>query len=156
MSFDSTATTLAHIAEVQRVMGEFGRELMLRAERHDASKLLPDEKPVFDEGIARLRGVTYGSPEYEAVVEELAPRLALHYRRNSHHPEHYGQGIMGMDLFDLVEMLCDWIAAASANSSTGPDLDYNVELFKIEPQLAAILRNSVARWPSQNPSAGRK
>lgn len=150
MTFDSTETTRAHIAAVQRVAATFNHELAHRAAVHDKSKFLPDEKPVFDEAIFRLRGVPYGSALYEAVVIELAPRLALHYGRNSHHPEHYAEGIAGMDLFDLVEMLCDWIAASMTNSATGPDLDYNIAQFKIEPQLAAILKNTVARWPKSS------
>jgi hypothetical protein len=39
---------------------------------------------------------------------------------NSHHPEHYGnRGISGMDLFDVVEMMCDWMAAARRNPADG-------------------------------------
>ena len=32
---------------------------------------------------------------------------------NRHHPEHFGEdGIRGMNLPDVVEMLCDWKAAS--------------------------------------------
>ena len=74
----------------------------------------------------------------------------MHYSRNSHHPEFYGErGIAGMDLFDLVEMLCDWMAAAQRNPSDGVRLDYNVAAFGIGAQLAEILANTLARWPRE-------
>jgi hypothetical protein len=54
-----------------------------------------------------------------------------------------------MDLFDLVEMFCDWIAAAKRNPADGVKLAYNVELFGIQDQLASILANTLARWPKR-------
>jgi hypothetical protein len=57
-----------------------------------------------------------------------------------------------MDLFDLVEMVCDWMAAAKRNPQDGVKLAYNVELFGIQDQLAAILANTLARWPASNPN----
>ena len=58
-----------------------------------------------------------------------------------------------MDLFDVVEMLCDWIASAARNPGDGVKLDYNVKLFAIEPQLPSILANTLARWrePTSRP-----
>jgi hypothetical protein len=85
-------------------------------------------------------------------LEHLAPAFEHHYRCNSHHPEHYGpQGVSGMDLFDLVEMVCDWMAASKRNPQDGVKLAYNVELFGIQDQLAAILANTLARWPERHP-----
>jgi hypothetical protein len=52
-----------------------------------------------------------------------------------------------MDLFDVVEMMCDWMAAARRNPEDGVKIDYNVRQFGIEPQLASILANTLARWP---------
>jgi hypothetical protein len=95
-----------------------------------------------------LRGVAYGSPEYQSVVDQVAPALAHHYRHNPHHPEHYGTaGVAGMDLFDVVEMVCDWMAAAKRHPEDGVKLGYNTRKFGIESQLAAIIANTLARWP---------
>jgi hypothetical protein len=44
-------------------------------------------------------------------------------------------------------MVCDWIAAAERKPDDGVKLAYNVRLFGIEPQLASILANTLARWP---------
>jgi hypothetical protein len=147
-AYDSRADTLQHILEVRAFLDAFVTEMLRRGRVHDASKFDPLEKPAFDEAIPLLRGVSYGSPEYVSVVERLAPAFAHHYRRNSHHPEHYGEeSVAGMDLFDVVEMVCDWMAAAKRNPRDGVKLSYNVELFGIEAQLASILANTLERWP---------
>jgi hypothetical protein len=56
--------------------------------------------------------------------------------------------VAGMDLFDVVEMLCDWMAAAKRNPADGVKLDHNVRVFGISPQLASILANTLERWPA--------
>lgn len=78
----------------------------------------------------------------------MGAALEHHYRANSHHPKHHGAArVAGMDLFDVVEMVCDWIASAARNPGDGVKLDYNVKLFGIEPQLAGIIANTLQRWP---------
>ncbi len=148
--YDSRADTLAHIHAVRDNLETFVVALLERGRVHDASKLDPEEKPVFDQVFPLLEGVAYGSPEWDAVIEQAQPALDHHYRCNSHHPEYYGAaGIAGMDLFDVVEMLCDWIAAAKRNPADGVKLAHNVELFGVDRQLASILANTLARWPSR-------
>jgi Family of unknown function (DUF5662) len=147
-TYDSRADTLAHIHHVRDNIDVFVRAMLRRGRAHDASKFSAAEKTVLDEVMPLLDGVAYGSPAWDDIVARAAPALEHHYRHNSHHPEHYGNaGIAGMDLFDVVEMLCDWMAAARRNSSDGVKLAYNVEKFAIDPQLAAILANTLARWP---------
>ena len=149
-SYDSTADTLRHMAAVRSRLETAVVELLRRGRVHDASKFTPEEKPAFDEAIPAIRGLAYGSPAYNEVVARVRPALAVHYSRNSHHPEFYGErGIAGMDLFDLVEMLCDWMAAAQRNPSDGVRLDYNVKAFGIDAQLASVLENTLARWPKE-------
>lgn len=87
--------------------------------------------------------IKYGTPEYEKVKQIAMPAILLHYERNSHHPEFYDNGINGMDLLDLVEMKCDWIAAGRRNkdSSMENSIKFNKERFKISDQLCKILSN---------------
>ncbi|HSU06748.1 MAG TPA: DUF5662 family protein [Acetobacteraceae bacterium] len=148
--YDSRADTLAHIHAVRDRLERFATELLARGRVHDASKFSPAEKPVLDEVLPLLVGVAYGSAEWQAVLDRAKPLLEHHYRHNSHHPEFYPEGIAGMDLFDVVEMLCDWMAAALRNPADGVKLDHNVRLFGIEPQLARILANTLARWPGRS------
>ena len=93
--------------------------------------------------------MSYGSAEWSALVAEAMPALEHHYRRNSHHPKYYVDGIAGMDLFDVVETLCDWMAGAERNPVDGVKLDHNVNVFGIETQLARVLANTLARWPGR-------
>ncbi len=150
--YDSTAETLAHIMRVRDRLDSFAAALLERGRVHDASKLGPEEKPAFDAVLPLARGVAYGSAEYAALLVRMGPALAHHYAANTHHPEHYGaDGVAGMDLFDLVEMVCDWMAAAERNPADGVKLEHNVQLFGIEAQLARVIGNTLARWPGQAP-----
>lgn len=47
--YDSTTDTLHHIARVAQLVKTITNELTNRATNHDASKLSPPEKEVFDE-----------------------------------------------------------------------------------------------------------
>jgi len=123
--------------------------LLERGRVHDASKFSAVEKPVLDSIYPRLRGLSYGSPPYMALVREAWPGLQHHYRHNSHHPEHYAAGIAGMDLLDLIEMFCDWKAASERNPGDGVKIDHNARIYAIAPQLAEILANTLARWPEE-------
>jgi len=147
-AYDSRGDTLAHIHRVRDHIGTFVAEMLARGRAHDASKLSEPEKGAFDRLLPLLRGVPYGSAEYAALEASVAPAIAHHHRANSHHPEHHGPaGVAGMDLLDVVEMVCDWMAAAERHPADGVRLDLNVEKFGIEPQLAAVIANTLARWP---------
>jgi hypothetical protein len=145
--YDSKPDTLQHIDTVRFYLAGFVDDLKLRAINHDASKLVPPEKDAFDVLTPRLKGLTYGSDEYRACLKEMKPAIQHHYENNSHHPEHYSDGVAGFDLLDLVEMLCDW-KAASLRHDDGDilaSIEHNIGRFGLEPQLASILKNTVTR-----------
>jgi hypothetical protein len=144
---DSTVDTLMHIRRVQRLLNAAACELLRRGEMHDESKLGPEEKPFFDRATSIMKTLAYASDEYEAARAALGPALTHHYRVNSHHPEHYPDGVAGMDLFDVVEMLLDWKASSERNANGGfqESLEVSLVRFRIQPQLASILRNTAAR-----------
>lgn len=143
--YDSTADTIEHIGKVRARLATIILLLQGRAERHDASKLEEPEKSVFDRMTPVLRTLTYGSDEYKTALMEMGAGLNHHYAHNSHHPEHWPDGIAGMSLLDLIEMLADWKAAVERvkDGSMEQSLPINVARFEITPQLAAILRNTV-------------
>jgi hypothetical protein len=150
MTYDSSADTLAHIRRVHELLSHAAEQLIGRAVAHDQSKLLPEEKDVFDEYTPLLKTLTYGSQEYKDALEEMEPALRHHYSSNSHHPEHYPDGLDGFDLFDLVEMFFDWKAASErhANGDIRRSIDVNQKRFAMSEQLAKILRNTADRcWP---------
>ncbi len=142
---DSRPDTYEHMRHVQRIMGRMIRDLMGRAERHDQSKLVPPEVAAYDELTPRLAGVTYGSDEYRATLREMKPAIEHHYAANSHHPEHYPEGIRGMSLLDLVEMLADWKAASMRhnNGDFRKSIEINQERFGYSNEMKAILLNTL-------------
>lgn len=144
MTHDSRDDTLEHIRLVQNRMWEIRHLLWGRVHAHDRSKLEEPEKSTFDRVTPRLRELTYGSDEYKAALADMGDALKHHYEHNSHHPEHFANGIAGMSLLDVIEMLCDWSAASErhADGDLAKSLEINVKRFAIDAQLASILRNT--------------
>jgi hypothetical protein len=142
---DSTQDTLDHIGKVQVRISEIVSALRRRGYEHDASKLEASEKAGYDQLTTRLAEVEYGSDDYRAALREASETIAHHYAANSHHPEHYQNGIAGMSLLDVIEMLCDWKAASerTKQGSIAASLAHNQKRFGISDQLAAILENTV-------------
>lgn len=145
--YDSTEDTKAHIRQVMHYLADISGHLLDRADVHDSSKLESPEKEIFDEFTPKLRTLTYGSQEYHACTKAMGPALEHHYAANSHHPEHYPNGVRGMDLIDLVEMFCDWKAATMrhADGDLKKSIEHNRKRFKIGDELAEIFENTRRR-----------
>lgn len=145
MKYDSANDTLDHIGRVAGLIHKICTALVIRGSTHDISKLHPPEKDVFDRYTPLLKDTTYGSEEYKAYLDGMQPALKNHYAVNSHHPEHYENGINDMDLLDLVEMFCDWKAASErhGNGSIAKSIELNKERFGISDQLTKIFENTI-------------
>lgn len=145
---DCKKDTIVHINQVREFMMSAASEILRRAVVHDKSKLESPELEVFTEYTPKLKSSTYGSDEYKTFLKEMGVALKHHYANNSHHPEHYENGINGMDLFDLIEMICDWKAAVMRHDDGDiyKSLEINKERFKIGDQLYSILKNTVDRF----------
>lgn len=145
MKYDSTSDTNEHISHVQKFLSNIQNAIGIRLHIHDQSKLQEPEKSMYDEYTPKLRAMTYGSDEYRQCLKDMGAALKHHYEHNSHHPEHYPNGINGMSLLDIIEMLADWKAAGlrHADGSMQQSLEVNKERFGISPQLAKILENTV-------------
>jgi hypothetical protein len=120
---------------------------MQRLLDHDQSKLEEPEVEIFDEFTPKLRESTYGSDEYKGYLGQMQVALRHHYAANRHHPEHHDDGIQGMHLIDLLEMMCDWKAATlrHADGDLIESIEKNQERFGYSDELKAILVNT-ARW----------
>ena len=75
----------------------------------------------------------------------MKPALQHHYALNDHHPEHKVEGVDGMSLFSLLDMVCDWVAASErhAHGDVWRSLDLNRDRFGLDPQLMSILTNTL-------------
>jgi len=137
--------TQEHINTVGKFLDICLEHIIGRRECHDQSKLESPEAEVFEVITARLKGSTYGTPEYTAMLAEMKPALDHHYSHNRHHPEFHKDGVRGMNLVDLVEMLCDWKAATlrHANGDIYKSLELNQKRFGYSDELKAIFKNTV-------------
>jgi hypothetical protein len=137
--------TMRHIHEVQKLLLRAAHLLQSRCLSHDQSKLRAPEVDTFTKFTPLLKTVEYGSPEYKQFLADMAPALKNHYAHNSHHPEHYENGVAGMNLVDVVEMLVDWIASSqrTKDGNAYKSLKLQEERFQMSPQLVSILRNTI-------------
>jgi hypothetical protein len=168
--YDSTQDTLAHIKEVQKLLGIVVDEFNYRAEKHDKSKLESPEKETFDIMTPKLKNSTYGSEEYKGFLKEMGIALDHHYQNNDHHPEYFGlrdicvktsieDGLDGhfkieqgysldkMDMFQIMEMLCDWYAA-SKRHSTGDlfkSIEINQKRFNYSDEMKELLKKTAKK-----------
>jgi hypothetical protein len=147
---DSRYETLKHSRRVDELLLQLIAGLMARMTKHDLSKMKDPELEIFDEYSAKLKGSTYGSPEYMGFLDGMGEALKHHYAENRHHPEHFANGINDMTLIDVVEMLADWKAATERHDDGDlvKSLDKQRARFDISDQLMAILFNTAreAGW----------
>ncbi len=143
--YDSKEDTLTHISRVRLLLYYCVEKITARGAYHDQSKLEQPEKTIFDEYTPKLATSTYGGDEYKGFLAEMKVALDHHYAANRHHPEHHTDAIDGMNLIDLIEMLCDWKAATERhnNGDIRKSLEINKERFGISDQLLSILKNTV-------------
>lgn len=137
--------TVDHIIFVRGILSEISNMILSRGVGHDKSKLESPEAEIFEKFTPLLKQTIYGSDEYRRFLVDMKPAVDHHYANNRHHPEHFVDGIDGMNLIDLVEMIVDWKAASLRHDSgdVTRSIDVNVERFGISPQLKRILINTV-------------
>jgi hypothetical protein len=148
------AETRKHQQEVSKLLIKFAQILLQRAIEHDKSKLESPEREIFIEYTPKLKGTTFGSEEYKNYLKEMKVALDHHYANNKHHPEFndingysfqtLNNPIRAMDLVDIVEMLCDWMAACKrhADGNIAKSIEINEKRFNISDQLSQIFRNT--------------
>lgn len=136
--------TIDHIQKVQLYLQQIIDDLQKRLLVHDRSKLLPPEIDGYAGLKDAVNGLKYGTDEYRAAFEPFKSIIARHYAYNDHHPEHFNEGIKEMSLLQIVEMLADWKAASTRNSTElAPSLLASFQRFGIDEQLAVVIRNTV-------------
>lgn len=103
--------TKEHIVKVRDNMSIFNKVINVRGLKHDLSKITSDiEYDNYRKVIMTLKKEKTGSQEYNKARESIKPAVDHHYENNEHHPEHFKDGISGMNLIDLIEMMSDWQA----------------------------------------------
>ena len=118
--------------------------LVIRAQEHDRSKLEEPEFSAFAEVPRRHAGIPYGSPAYRERLKLLKPALDHHYSVSRHHPEHFTDGIRGMNLIDVVEMFADWLGSWTDYGSGDfeSSIEHNRDRFDFSSDLESIFKNT--------------
>lgn len=146
-NYDSRKDTEKHIKRVGFYLKRCRVEIAKRTKQHDYDKIHNKvEKKLFDEYTPKLKNCTYGSDEYKTFLEGLKEGLSIHYANNRHHPEHFENGIQGMNLLDLLEMICDWKAASERHNDGDiyKSIEINQKRFGYSDELKLILKNTVS------------
>jgi hypothetical protein len=142
---ETMVETYKHKQQVSLFIHGIIESLLHRSLSHDDSKLGGHEVDIFTEYTPKLANLTFGSDEYKKCLEEMQPALEHHYLNNSHHPQYYTNGIEGMNLVDIIEMLCDW-KASSLRHNDGDiykSLEINQERFGYSDELKRIMMNTI-------------
>jgi hypothetical protein len=142
---DSYAKTLRHMETVRNFLDAFITDLIYRGQDHDQSKLEDPEWPMFEKNTPKLKDIKFGSPEYKAILKDMAPALEHHYKHNRHHPEFHPNGIADMNLLDLVEMLCDWKASSlrTKDGDIRKSIEFLQKKYGYSDEIKKILMNTV-------------
>ena len=132
----------------EMLLKKYINEILDRKANHDKTKLEYPEKQEFDKYYQKLKELTYGSEDYKQNLYVLRNALSHHYRYNRHHPEHFGNGINGMTIMDLTEMICDW-KASSERQKDGNIFDGIVKAsyrFNYDKKMIRILSNTTQKY----------
>ena len=151
--YSSVPETKKHIGLVSSYINRIALELLYRISKHDISKLESPEVTYFDAHTPNLANLTFGSDEYKQSLKELELALKHHYALNRHHPEHFENGIMGMNLIDIVEMFCDWYASTKRhnNGDIIKSIEINQKRFGYSDDLKAIFENTYKEIFAEGP-----
>jgi hypothetical protein len=143
------ADTRKHQQWVAEQLIACAKRLLDRAVSHDASKFSEVERKSYVEPVWELNT---REVEYRRLTAQMGEGWEHHKVHNTHHPEFVlmnqpefaGDPFSGMDLFDLLEMLCDWIAASKrrGNLPSAPIERFRNEL-GLDHQLECVLRNTL-------------
>ena len=146
MPSDFVKDLVDHKQRVASHMQSLANDLFRRATIHDNSKFSPEEFEAYEEAFPNLAKYAYGTPELRAELHKIKPAIEHHFKVNDHHPEYHEQGVNEMNLVQLLEMLCDWMAASERSQTNFlQGLEMNKERFHIDDQLFEVIKNTV-KW----------
>lgn len=141
---ESQKDTIAHVAKVQFNLSAVIANLAERSTVHNRSKFEEPELSGYESLQKSLQGARYGTPDYRAALGAHEGVIMHHYAANTHHPEHWPNGIADMSLLDIIEMLADWKAENDRNGGDfGHSLDVSIARFHFDDdRIGEILINT--------------
>lgn len=103
------------------------------------------EYDLYKEAVYAMKGLEFGTPEYNKIRPVLDEGFKLHSKVNQHHPEYYPELIKDMDLLSFTEMVIDWCAAAIARGFKFKmsSIDNHVKKFNMDESIINIIKINV-------------
>lgn len=146
-ALDTIKYIINHKNIVRDRLRYLAHQLLERADSHDDSKLKDpeirwliemDKEPRYD----------YGSPEYLDKKKRYEKFFKHHYAHNRHHPEHFTNGVDGMNLADLCEYLIDITSYHSEIHAKQviQTINSQAERFGLDEQLMQVLKNTMYEY----------
>ena len=147
--------TREHQLAVARILMGVAKQLLDRAIKHDESKMHEPERSGYIEPVYALNAekVEYASARYKELCSQMGEAWKHHEANNDHHIGFFvpysvqtlNDPIRCLDLICLLEMCCDWIAAAQRKGNDSVfALDAMCKKYSMDEQLAQIIRNTLA------------
>ena len=118
-------------------------KLMWRAITHDLTKYSLIEARGLAKFTNKFVNIQYGSKEYNDILSKEKETVAIHYKRNSHHPEFYNGDVSKMSFYDLCETVIDWKSAVKKNINGNIERSFNInkERFNIPDNILKIMKS---------------
>lgn len=146
-ALDTLNSILKHRQTVRERLLFLADELYKRAYHHDDSKLqLPELSWLIE--MDKEPRYEYGTPEYFDKMKRWDKFFNHHYENNRHHPDHFSNGIEGMNLADLCEYIVDIISyyeELHVNNALDT-VNKQKERFGLDEQLTQILKNTLIEY----------
>lgn len=138
---------LKHKASVKTKLMFLVHELEKRAENHDNSKLQQPEAGYLI-AMDKEGRKKYGSKEYFEKMKRWEKFFKHHYENNRHHPDHFQNGVDGMNLIDLCEYVVDIISYYDNMhvEDAIQTINEQKDRFKLDEQLTQILKNTLLEY----------
>lgn len=138
-------SVINHKEKVKKLISNMSTLLWKRGDSHDDSKLEEPEFSGYAENFISEEKRDPESEEYQECREKLEETITIHHRKNRHHPEFFGNGIKGMTLIDICELLCDWVATTRIQDKGNLriTIERNREKYKFSKELEQILLNTL-------------
>jgi hypothetical protein len=144
MPSEYVADLIQHKRWVAEYMQIVANELFRRAVIHDNSKFSSEEFEAYEEAFPGLQKYAYGTDEFRAELRKIEPAIEHHYKAN------HLNGIADMDLIQVIEMVCDWLAASKrSQKDICQGLEINQRRFGIEQQVINLISHTVAELKSK-------
>lgn len=136
---------MTHKSKVSFNINAIMKSLMIAKNNHDSSKFCLEERGPYESVFNTLQNSEYGSNEHKEALDIIKPAIDHHYKENRHHPEHFEDGISGMNLVDICEMISDWKAASDRKGSDVRNFIITVakKKYNMSDDLTSILLNTV-------------